>query len=86
MTTAQVVETSVTNSSLSKDCPHPDDHAKQIVVVVVVVVVCLFVCLFLGSETCCFCIVVDSIFSGLKDRNQASPQQLRWKLRFAHVP
>ena len=77
MSTAEVVETSVTNNSLSKDCPHPDDP-----VVVVVVVVCLF----LGSETCCFCIVVDSIFAGLKDRNQASPQQLRWKLRFAHVP
>ena len=28
MTTAQVVETSVTNS-LSKDYSHPDDHAKQ---------------------------------------------------------
>ena len=30
MTTAQVVETSVTNNSLSKDYPHPDDHAKQV--------------------------------------------------------
>ena len=30
MTTAQVVETSVTNNSLSKDYPHPDGHAKQI--------------------------------------------------------
>ena len=30
MTTAQVVETSVTNNSLSKDYPHLDDHAKQI--------------------------------------------------------
>ena len=30
MTTAQVVETSATNNSLSKDCPRPDDHAKQI--------------------------------------------------------
>ena len=30
MTTAQVVETSVTNNSLSKDYPHPDNHAKQI--------------------------------------------------------
>ena len=30
MTTAQVVEMSVTNNSLSKDYPHPDDHAKQI--------------------------------------------------------
>ena len=29
MTTAQVVETSVTNNSLSKDYPHPDNHAKQ---------------------------------------------------------
>ena len=29
MTTAQLVEMSVTNSSLSKDYPHPDDHAKQ---------------------------------------------------------
>ena len=25
-----VVETSVTNNSLSKDYPHPDDHAQQI--------------------------------------------------------
>ena len=30
MTTAQVVEMSVTNNSLSKDYPHPDDHIKQI--------------------------------------------------------
>ena len=30
MTTAQEVETSVTNNSLSKDYPHSDDHAKQI--------------------------------------------------------
>ena len=30
MTTTQVVKTSVTNNSLSKDYPHPDDHAKQI--------------------------------------------------------
>ena len=30
MTTAQVVETSVTNNSLSKDYPHLDDHVKQI--------------------------------------------------------
>ena len=30
MTTAQVVETSVTNNSLSKDYPHPDDHDKPI--------------------------------------------------------
>ena len=30
MTTAQVVETSVTNNSLSKDYPHPDDHVKHI--------------------------------------------------------
>ena len=30
MTTAQVVETSVTNNSLSQDYPHLDDHAKQI--------------------------------------------------------
>ena len=29
MTTAQVVKTSVTNNSLSKDYPQPDDHAKQ---------------------------------------------------------
>ena len=29
MTTAQVVETSVTNNSLSEDYPHMDDHAKQ---------------------------------------------------------
>ena len=31
MTTAQVVKTSVTNNSLSKDYPHPDDHTKQII-------------------------------------------------------
>ena len=30
MTTTQVVETSVTNNSLSKDYLHPDDHAQQI--------------------------------------------------------
>ena len=30
MITAQITETSVTNNSLSKDYPHPDDHAKQI--------------------------------------------------------
>ena len=30
MTTAQVVEASVTTNSLSKDYLHPDDHAKQI--------------------------------------------------------
>ena len=30
MTTAQVVETSVTNKSLSKDYPHPEDHDKPI--------------------------------------------------------
>ena len=30
MTTTQVVETSVTNNSLSKDYPHSDDHAKPI--------------------------------------------------------
>ena len=30
MTAAQVVKTSVTNNSLSKDYLHPDDHAKQI--------------------------------------------------------
>ena len=29
MTTAQVVETLVTTNSLSKDCLHPEDHAKQ---------------------------------------------------------
>ena len=29
MTTAQVVETSVANNSLSQDYHHPDDHAKQ---------------------------------------------------------
>ena len=31
MTTTQVVETSVTNNSLSKDYPHLDDHTKQII-------------------------------------------------------
>ena len=30
MTTAQVVETSVTNNSLSKGYPHPEDHDKPI--------------------------------------------------------
>ena len=30
MTTTQVVETSVTNNSLSKDYPHPYNHTKQI--------------------------------------------------------
>ena len=30
-TTAQVVEMSVNNNSLSKDDSHPDDHAKQII-------------------------------------------------------
>ena len=30
MTTAQVVEMSLTNNSLSKDYLHPNDHAKQI--------------------------------------------------------
>ena len=30
MITALVVETSVTNNSVSKDYPHLDDHAKQI--------------------------------------------------------
>ena len=34
MTTAQVVETSVTNNSLSKDYLHPDDHDKPISVTV----------------------------------------------------
>ena len=29
MTTAQIVEMSVTNNSLSKDYPHPDDHTRQ---------------------------------------------------------
>ena len=30
ITTAQVVKTSVTNNSFSKDYPHLDNHAKQI--------------------------------------------------------
>ena len=29
MTTAQVVKTPVTNNSLSKDYPHPDDHSRH---------------------------------------------------------
>ena len=29
MTTVQVVETSVTNNSLSKNYSHPDDHTRQ---------------------------------------------------------
>ena len=33
MTTVQEVETSVTNNSLSKDYPYPDDHGKQITLV-----------------------------------------------------
>ena len=32
MITAQVVETSVTSNSLSKDYPHPEDHDKPIIV------------------------------------------------------
>ena len=31
MTTAQVVEMSVTNNSLSNDYPHPDNHTRQTV-------------------------------------------------------
>ena len=31
MTTAQVVEKSVTNNSLSKGYPHPEDHDKPII-------------------------------------------------------
>ena len=31
MTTAQIVETLVTNNSLSKDYPHPENHAKLII-------------------------------------------------------
>ena len=31
MTTAQVVKTSVTNNSLSKGYPHPEDHDKPII-------------------------------------------------------
>ena len=31
MTTTQMVRTSVTNNSLSKDYPHPDDHTRQTV-------------------------------------------------------
>ena len=31
MTTAQVVETSVTSNSLSQGYPHPDDHANEII-------------------------------------------------------
>ena len=30
MTTAEVIKTSITNNSLSKDYLHPDDHTKQI--------------------------------------------------------
>ena len=30
MTTLRLTPASVTNNSLSKDYPHPDDHAKQI--------------------------------------------------------
>ena len=29
MTTIQVIETSVTNNSLSEDCSHPDDHTSE---------------------------------------------------------
>ena len=31
MTAVQVVETSVTNSGLSEDYPHLDDHARQLI-------------------------------------------------------
>ena len=34
MTTAQVVATSVTNNSLSKDYLHLDDHARQTITLV----------------------------------------------------
>ena len=32
MTTSQVLKMSVTNNSLSKDYPHPGNHAKQITI------------------------------------------------------
>ena len=35
LTTAELVETSVTTNSLSKHYPHPDDHVKQIHVTVI---------------------------------------------------
>ena len=51
MTAAQVVKTSVTNNSLFKDHPHPDDHAKQIT----------FICeLTLGNNTCQMLLVSNS--------------------------
>ena len=46
MTTAQVVEMSVTNNNLSKDYLHPDNHDKPIVVVIVI---CFF---FEGHFVC----------------------------------
>ena len=50
MTTAQVVETSVTNNSLSKDYPHLDDNARQTTDTpgfkLLTMKECLFVCLF----------------------------------------
>ena len=37
ITTAQVVETSVSNNSLSGDFPHPDDHTRQTTVLLICV-------------------------------------------------
>ena len=51
MTTAQVVETSVTNNSLSKDYPYPDDHAKQMRVDLIVTRIDFF-CLAAPLYTC----------------------------------
>ena len=39
MTTVQVVETSVTNNSLSKDYTHPEDHAKPINVIIIIIII-----------------------------------------------
>ena len=40
MATTQVVETSVTNNSLSKDYPHPEDHAREITINTILVDAC----------------------------------------------
>ena len=58
MTTAQLVKTSVTNNSLSKDYLHPDDHAKQITV-------CLSVCLSICSAFCFVASEPDRLDVGL---------------------
>ena len=60
MTTAQVVETSVINNSLSKDYPHPDDHARQILRITVILLVffcryCIETSWYGKLQKCCCC-------------------------------